>query len=738
MRNAIITFLVLLYFKNALIAQSDSIKTNSVILNEIPIIFNRAGSDDPITFSSIKKSEIDLVNFGQDIPILLDKTIGVNSTSDAGNGIGYTYLRLRGSDQTRINVTLNGIPYNDPESHQVFWVNLPDFISNASEVQIQRGLGTSNNGAGAFGGTVNIATNSLNQKPYFETSTSYGSFNSCKNNMAAGTGLLKKHFIIDARYAQIFSDGYIDRASSKLHSFFMAFTFVNAKSNIRFIHFTGKEKTYQAWYGIPEDSLQTNRKFNSAGTDYGQLQPAYKNETDNYKQSHYQCLFEHKISKRMQMSGNAFYVRGAGYYEQYKVNQSFARYGFENVYTTSDTIFSADMIRRRSLQNHFFGANLAFNFKTDKLNWKMAAGANKYLGDHYGTVIWSPFSASIPRDNKYYFGTGNKTDINVYSSINLKMSQALKFFVDLQFRYLNYAIEGQDGSGLSVSESNQYSFLNPKIGLQAVLGTNHKINVYAGMGHHEPLRDDFVNKRNGKNPLPEIMLDIELNYTYSNKKIIAGINFYSMLYKNQLVSTGAINDVGALIRTNVDKSYRMGTELELSWKIQKHLSFNANATFSINKIISVNDVVNTYDENYISIDSLQIIRPLSNTTISFSPSILCYAELQYKPFKDFIISLTNKYTSRQFLDNTQQIKRSLKAYNINNLILSYTLHTRWIDDVAFSLQLNNITNRKFISNGYTYSERYAGNAYLTDVNTYNYYYPQAGFNLMVGLTIRIK
>ncbi len=738
MRNALFTIILLLLSQQILLAQTDSVLKIGVLLTELPVLFNKAGIDDPITFTTMTKSQIENINLGQDVPILLDRTVAVNSTSDAGNGIGYTYLRIRGSDQTRINVTINGVPYNDPESHQVFWVNLPDFISSASEVQIQRGLGTSNNGAGAFGGTVNISTNTIQKKAYFETANSVGSFNSMKNTFSAGTGMLKNHFVIDARYSQIFSDGYVDRAASKLYSYFVAVTYVNRTSSIRFVHFSGKEKTYQAWYGLTEDSLLTNRKFNAAGTDYGQLNPAYKNETDNYKQSHFQCLFSHKISKKLMMSGNSFYVKGAGYYEQYKVGQSFIKYGFEDVYTQNDTIFSTDLIRRRSLKNNFFGANLAFDFKTDKLEWKVAGGANRYLGNHYGTVVWSTFGSSIPLNNRYYLGTGTKSDLNIYSVINYKIKPFLKLYADVQFRYINYGIDGQNDARMAISEVNVFYFFNPKLGIQAILNNKHKFNFFAGIGHHEPLRDDFINKRSGKNPKAEAMLDIELNYKYSGRKFVASVNLYSMLYKNQLVAVGAINDVGAAIRTNVDRSYRVGAELELNWEIHKRISFISNATFSINKIMAFDDVVNTYDENYIAVDSLRLSTTLKKSTISFSPSILCFAELQYKPFKNFIVSFTNKFTSRQFLDNTQNRDRSIKPFNVNNIVFSYALHTRLIDDIIFSLQLNNVTNRSFVSNGYTYSERYVGRAYLTDVNTYNYYYPQAGFNLMGGIILRFK
>lgn len=734
MRNAFLLSLCCLFMQQNLYSQNDT----TIALKAVQVIFNRAASNEPITFSTLKPKEIQLINFGQDIPVLLDRTISVNTASDAGNGVGYTYLRLRGSDQTRINVTLNGVPYNDAESHQVFWVNLPDFISSATDVQIQRGLGTSNNGAGAFGGTVNISTAAINKQPFFQTSNSYGSFNTLKNTVGGSTGLIKNKFVFDARYSQIFSDGYIDRASSKLYSYYVSGAFVNKGTAVHLIHFLGKEKTYQAWYGIPTDSLRTNRTLNTAGTDFGQKTMPYANESDNYTQSHYQLLISQTINAFTNFSGNVFYVKGGGYYEQYKVAQSLNSYGFQNVYTEDDTITTTDMIRQRWLKNKFFGANLAFTITKPKLNWKVAAGFSNYGGDHFGKVIWAPFGSTIPLNNKYYKGNGNKVDANIYSTLNYKLAKVLSLYIDMQYRFIDYTIQGEDDNGLPVAERNRYHFFNPKVGMQANFKEHHHLNFYAGIGHHEPLRDDFVNKRSGKKPLPEAMLDIELGYQYTNKKVTTGINLYGMFYKNQLVVTGALNDVGAAIRTNVDKSFRLGAELACTWQIHKKLTLISNATFSLNKILQFNEIINTYDQYYVAIDSLKITNKLVNKNIAFSPSILGYVELQYQPLKNLVISLNNKYTGKQYLDNTQNNARSLKPYNINNLIVSYTLHTKPIDEIICSIQLNNITNRKYISNGYTYSERYAGPGYLTDVNTYNYIYPQAGFNLMAGITIKIK
>ena len=707
-----------------------------VTLNEIPIVFNQAKYNEPITFVNLKKLDFEKTNLGQDAPFLLEKNIAITATSDAGNGVGYTYMRMRGIDQTRINVTINGIPYNDPESHQVFWVNLPDLLSSADNIQIQRGLGTSNNGAGAFGGTININTNKHQTKPLFETSHTYGSYNTIKNNVQFSSGLLANKFTINARLSRIVSDGYVDRASSNNYSYFVSAGMYIKRTTLFFNHFFGAEKTYQSWNGIPEDSLTTNRQFNSAGTDFGQKLIPYNNEVDNYKQWHYQILLKQDFSPKVKLNANIFYVKGKGYYEQYKVDHSFSNYGFDSVMYNQIVYYSSDIVRRRWLENYFYGANSQLTYSNKKrLDISVSVTWNQYRGAHFGKIVTSIIPTGLDASYKYYNSIGMKNDASVFAILNYKIKDNTSFYIDLQYRNVQYKIDGLNDNRATIYSKVNYHFFNPKIGIKSLINKKHQVQFYAGIGNHEPLREDFISGQ----PKAEKMLNIEASYIYTNnKKQNLGANIYFMGYKDQLVLTGAINDVGASIRTNVAKSYRLGLELFTHLPINKFIEFNANATLSINKIIAFDNIINTYDENYVSIDSLKIKQALKNKDISYSPSCIAYADIVITPFKGLAITINNKYTGRQYMDNTESTNKMIKAYNINNLIVSYKLPIKSNDDYIFSFMLNNFTNRKYVSNGYTYSERYAGDGYITDVYKYNYYYPQAPLNFLVGFTMKIR
>lgn len=706
-----------------------------LMLNEVSVTFNQAKSIEPITFVNLKKVDIEKNNLGQDVPVLLEKNISMTATTDAGAGVGYTYLRMRGVDQTRINVTINGIPYNDPESHQVFWVNLPDMLSSADNIHIQRGLGTSNNGAGAFGGTINIFTNALKAKPVFETSHSYGSYNTIKNNVQFSSGLIANKFTINGRLSRIVSDGYIDRARSNLNSYYLSAGLYKNKTTLIFNHFFGVEKTYQSWYGILEDSLKTNRTYNSAGTYYGAKTIPYENEVDYYKQWHYQLLLTQNISSKVKLNANVFYVKGKGYYEQFIVDAGLSNYGIDSAIYNNTTYFSTDIVRQRSLNNFYYGANAQVNFN-DKQHVDLSVSAtwNQYRGEHFGKIAASGIPLNLDKNYKYYKSMGIKNDASIYAILNYKIKKSTYFYVDLQYRNVQYTIDGLNDDRIALNTKVQYHFFNPKIGVKSTIKDRHQLQLYAGIGNHEPLRDDYI----GNKPKAESMLNIEASYIYNNKKQQVGANLYFMGYKNQLVLTGAINDVGASIRTNVDKSYRAGIELFTHVPINKYIELNANATMSLNKILSFENVVNTYDENYSSIDSLKIIKQYKNKDISFSPSLIAYADIVITPFKNFSITISNKYTGRQYMDNTESTARMIKAYNINNLNISYKLPVKSNDDYIFTFLLNNFTNRKFVSNGYTYSERYAGVGYVTDVYQYNYFYPQAPINFMLGFTMKIR
>jgi iron complex outermembrane receptor protein len=732
MKNLFVLYLIFIVFP--FFAQTDT-SNNSVLLKEIPVFFNHAKSFEPITFVNINKVAIDKYNFGQDVPQLLERSISMTATSDAGNGVGYTYMRMRGVDQTRINVTINGVPYNDPESHGVFWVNLPDLMSSADNIHIQRGLGSSNNGAGAFGGTVNIFTNALKPTRFFETSHSYGSYNTIKNNVQFNTGLIANKFVINARLSRIASDGYVDRASSNIYSYYLSAGYIKNKTTLYFNHFFGSEKTYQSWNGLPEDSLNTNRTYNSAGTDFGQKLIPYNNETDNYKQWHYQMLLTQQLSNKIKLNANLFYIRGKGYYEQYKVDHSFSNYGFDSLIYNNTAYYSSDIVRQRWLSNYFYGANVQLNYNNKKnIDVSFSATYNQYRGEHFGKIVASTIPLNLDENYKYYKSMGIKNDASVFGILNYKLKTNTTLYLDIQYRYIQYTIDGLNDDRSPLDKKVNFSFFNPKVGVKHKIKNRHNLQLYAGIGSHEPLRDDFIN---GK-PKAESMLNIEASYIYDNKKQNVGANLYFMGYKNQLVLTGEINDVGAPIRTNVAKSYRAGIELFTHLPINKYVEFNANATLSINKIIEFDNTIVTYDENYTPIDSLLITQKVKNKDISYSPNLITYAEVVIYPAKGLSITINNKYTGRQYMDNTESIDKMIKAYNINNLVVSYKLPVKTNDDYIFSFMLNNFTNRKYVSNGYTYSERYAGDGYITDTYKYNYYYPQAPINFMLGFTMKIR
>jgi len=738
--NIFISFLGYKAFQQTLKSNSlpDTIRLQQsmLIMDEMMVRSTRARAEQPITSAIVSKESLDKLNFGQDMPVLLDQQTSVNTATDAGNGVGYTYMRIRGSDQSRINVTLNGIPYNDPESQNVYWVDLPDMASSVNNIQIQRGLGTSTNGAAAFGATVNVNTAILHENAYAELNNAVGSFGTLKNALALGTGMIKKHFTLDARLSHIRSDGYIDRASSMLLSYFISAAYHSSKTSIRINQFAGKEKTYQAWYGVPEDSLSTNRTFNPAGTDGGLLDPAYKNQTDNYYQSHTQLLFTQNAGKHFNVSGNAFYSRGKGYYEEYKANQSLSAYGFAPAITARDTIDNTNLVRQRWLSNHFYGFHLALEYHQKKLNWLSGFSWNQYKNQHYGTFIWASYASTIPFDNRYYSGDGFKTDINAFTKLTYSPTKSFNLFVDLQYRHIDYLISGVNDDMTPLNTIQHYSFFNPKIGISKFIRRNNKLYAYAGIGHREPTRDDFAAAKIGTTPKPETMLDIELGYMYSRKLNYIGANLYFMGYKNQLVLTGELNDIGNYVRFNVPQSYRAGIEIEGSYTPHKVITLTANATFSLHKVMNYTETIYTYDPNYSSIDSLKLSVNHKNTNISFSPAIIAAATIALHPTKNLEIAFINKFVGRQFMDNSQDIHRSIAPYLLNNILLSYTLHAAVIKDIKFSLLLNNITNRKYVNNGYTYTERYASPGYLSSPTTYNTYYPQATFNVMGAISFK--
>ncbi|HEX5151716.1 MAG TPA: TonB-dependent receptor [Parafilimonas sp.] len=689
---------------------------STTYLEPLEVSSVRASGKAPFTKTNISKDEIAKINIGQDIPFILNQTPSVTTTTDAGNGVGYTGIRIRGTDATRINVTLNGIPFNDAESLGSYFVDLPDFVSSASSIQIQRGVGTSTNGSGAFGATINIGTNEINKKAYVELNNSYGSFNTWKNTIKLGSGLLGNHFTLDARLSRISSDGYIDRASSNLKSFYASAAYIGNKNSLRLNIFSGKEKTYQAWYGIPYDSLQTNRTYNPAGTE--KPGTPYNNQTDNYTQTHYQLFYDHDFSSKWKLNTALFLVRGKGYYEEYKAQQNLNDYGLE------DTTV-ADIVRRRWLDNYFYGQILSLRYKTGKDELTLGGSWSRYDGKHYGNLIWS--EVKIPANYEYYNYPATKTDENIYVKWMHALNTKWNTFADVQYRHVIHDMEGfEDNPDLFIKRD--FNFFNPKAGISYNYNGWNAYLSYA-LAHKEPNRDDFEASLQ-QQPSAETLHDFEAAIERRTNKYNWSATLYYMLYKDQLVLTGAINDVGSYTRTNVPNSYRAGIELQAGVEINSWLNINGNATFSRNKIQSFTEYLDEYDAgfNYTGQKAVEH----SGTDISFSPDVIAAGTITFIPLKNIQLNFVSKYTGKQYLDNAQNKNRKLDPYFTEDFRLNYSLHKKPFDQIDLIVAVNNIFNKLYEPNAYTYPYIYDGGT----VND-NYYYPAAGTNFMIGLNIRL-
>ncbi len=698
----------------------DSTRRDSFLLLEpVEIKAIRAGENSPFTKTNLTKKEIEKQNLGQDLPFILNQTPSVVINSDAGNGVGYTGIRIRGSDASRINVTLNGIPFNDAESQGTFFVDLPDFSSSVSSIQVQRGVGTSSNGAGAFGASINISTNDPNLKPYLELNNSYGSFNTRKNTVKLGSGLVADHFTTDLRLSGIKSDGYIDRANSDLKSFYFSTAYLGKKNSIRFNMFSGKEKTYQAWYGVSEADLKSNRTINYAGME--RPGDPYDNETDNYKQDHYQLFYNQQLTNRIKFNTGLFYVKGRGYYEQYKSGEAYADYGLTEPTDGNNVITHTDLVRQLWLDNDFYGSIFSLHYKTNISQYTLGGGWNRYEGDHYGDVVWAEKGLTMP--GTWYDLAANKIDISIYLKEQTKIGSVFSIFYDLQYRMVKYELFGfRNNPGLIIK--NKYKFFNPKFGL------SFQKNSWSGYlsysrGQKEPNRDDFEAGLD-QQPKPEKLNDLELGMEKKNNKYSIGITGYYMHYKDQLVLTGKINDVGAYTRTNIPKSFRAGIELVAAARVSTWLNASGNLSVSRNKVENFTEYIDDYDNGG------QIINQYAKTDIAFSPNIVGGATISLLPAKNLEINFISKYVGKQYLDNTQNENRKLNAYYTQDARFIYTFSKSWLKEINIILQANNLFDKLYEPNGYTFSYYYGGS-----LTTENYYFPMAGRNFMVGVNVRL-
>lgn len=709
---------------------------------EVIVRATRASEKSATTYKNISKEEIQQNNFGQDLPFILQNTPGVVVNSDAGAGVGYTGIRIRGSDNSRINVTVNGIPVNDSESQGTFYVNMPDFASSVDNIQIQRGVGTSTNGAGAFGASLNIQTTASETNPYAELNNTYGSFNTWKNTVKVGTGLINNRFSFDGRLSRISSDGYVDRGSSLLKSYFLSGAYHGNKDLLRFNVFSGTEKTYQSWNGIPESRLNNDvagmnayiernslnaedaANLLNSGRSYNSF--LYPNQTDNYTQNHYQMIYARQFSDQFSFNGALHYTKGSGYYEEYRTQNKLSDYGLNPVLIGGTKISTTDLIRRRWLDNDFYGITYAFNYIPKKnLNFTLAGAYNEYKGAHFGQIIWAQYASNGNIDRHYYDNEGFKTDFNAYGKMNYSPIEALSLFVDLQYRRVYYDIAGTENKLNTLAINETLNFFNPKLG--ATYFINQQSNVYASfsVANKEPNRDDYTDAAVGIFPKSEHLNDIELGYRFKNATFNLGANAYGMFYKNQLVVTGKINDVGGNFRQNVDKSYRLGIEIDGSYVINSQFVLNANAALSRNKIKNFIEYTDDYDNGG------QIINNYKLSTISYSPDAVLFGELVYKPITGFAIALQSKYVSKQYLDNTQNNDRTINGYWVTNARLGYDFKFAGVKNINLGLLVNNLFDKKYVSNGYTYGYVYGGSRV-----TENFFYPQAGTNFLLSLNLK--
>jgi len=746
-------------------------------LPEIEVVSVRASDKTPMAYSNMNREEIETYNFGQDIPFLLTLTPSVVATSDAGTGIGYTGFRIRGTDANRINITANGIPLNDSESHSVFWVNMPDFASSLQDLQVQRGVGTSTNGAGSFGASINMKTENIPLKAYSRWEGGYGSFNTTKASAKAGTGVINNHWAFDGRISSITSDGFIDRASVDLKSYFVQGAYFNEKTLLKFITFGGNEKTYHAWDGVPDYILSNkfmegNRTYNPSGymgDDENGNPLYYKNQTDNYRQMHYQLHWLQKLHDRLNFSAALHYTKGLGYYEEYKRNRTLEEYGIpipgsvqqlalrhcelrgtkqkaihiSNMdsgllrYARNDgSIEKSDLIRQKHLDNDFYGGVFSLDYKYNRWTVSLGGGVNQYTGDHFGKVIWVKEQLGNV-DREYYRNEGKKTDVNFYLKGNYQLTSALSLYGDIQYRFINYQIEGENDKWdrekkemqhLDVHE--KFRFFNPKAGAFYRFNSEHSAYVSFAVAHREPNRKNYTEAGEIEIPRPEHLLDYELGYRFQNRIFIAGFNAYYMRYKDQLVLTGKVNELGFPLTSNVPDSYRTGIELLLGAQINSQLKWNGNLTWSRNRIRNYTEYVSV-DDDY----APQQADYYGSTPISYSPDLIANSVLTYT-YQSFNAGFYSTCVSKQYLDNTGNDDRRINAYFVNNLRLGYNFRFSGVKNISINLLINNFFNKEYETNGWLWSAYYHNADGKLEPYVEKNYFPQAGRHYLFNFICR--
>ena len=710
--------LAVFFISNILYSQEkiiDTVQGTKQNLDEVIVKGIRAKFSSPISYSNIYKEKLKNKNLGQDLPILLNFLPSVVTTSDAGAGIGYTGIRVRGVSPQSTNITINGIPFNDPESMGTFWVNLPDFTSSIQSLQLQRGIGTSTNGSGAFGASINISTDNISQTPYAEISSSFGSFNTRKNTIKFSTGKINDVFEFSGRFSKIDSDGYVDRAYSDLKSYFIQGTYLKGSTLIKAISFAGHEKTYQSWYGLTMDQLKENRRQNPY---------TYENEIDNYKQDHYQLHWNEKINNFWSFNLGLNYTYGRGYFEQYREDDNIDTYGgivSSDTNLNGEKTDTTDLIRRRWLDNDFYVFNSSLNFIKNKIDLTISSSYSSYVGDHFGEVIWArTFSSNGKIRDRYYEGLGEKKDLSFFTKLLYSIDEKIEFYSDLQYRNVKYNTSGTTSDLVNMVIDKSYGFFNPKIGLSYKLNPNSLLYVSYARANREPNRTDYESNPDIQ---PERLNDIEFGWRLRNKNMSLNLNSYFMLYDEQLILTGEIDDVGNPKRTNSGSSYRIGLEIENRINISELFSFETNLTLSSNKNKNIFSMVDGALYNY------------GKTNISFSPSFVGSNAIIYQPSEKISLSLLSKYVGKQYMGNTDQPNSILESYFVNDLNITYSLQPEKIfQSISINFLINNILNKEYISNGYyyTYDDTWSVPGQIKTLDGAGYY-PQATRNFLAGL-----
>ena len=739
----------------------------NMYLQEVEVVSTRATSTTPVAFTNIGKEQLQKQNLGQDLPYLLSMTPGAVSTSDAGAGIGYTSIRVRGTDGTRINVTANGIPINDAESHTVFWVNLPDFASSVKDMQVQRGAGTSTNGAGAFGASINMQTGELVDKPYVTFNGSYGSFNTNKETLKLGSGLIDGHWAFDLRLSHIATDGYIDRASVDLNSYYLQGAYYADHTSVKFISFAGKERTYHAWnYASKTEMELFGRSYNSCGymyatdmngTVFDQNQISlydvedldqlvkqggklhyYNEQTDNYVQKNYQLLFNHQFSSQWSLNAGLHYTLGDGYYQEYKDGRTLEEYGLKPFLQDGKEIAWSDLVRKKAMDNSFGGGIFSINYRNSSLNTTLGGGWNHYKGNHFGQVLWvKNYTGMLEPNHEYYRNKGTKTDGNIYLKADYKLTDKLNAYADLQYRHISYQIEGTNdkwnkltNEGLQRLDIDEnYDFFNPKVGLSWQMNKQNRLFGSFSIAQKEPTRNNFTDGKLWEHPKAERLLDYELGYIYTNPWLNLGANLYYMDYKDQLVLTGELNEIGEPIATNMPESYRMGLELMAGVRTDWGFSWEINAAWSRNRICNFTETL--YENEDLNGNQWKIDH--GDTPIAFSPDFILNNQFSYK-YKQFDVSLQSHYVSKQYMSNAHQEDHVLDAYFVSNLNLSYSFKIPWVKSATIGMTVYNLFNEEYENNGYAGSGFYMDNGKKIRYN-YAGYAAQAGTNVLGHLSI---